>query len=187
MFAVLPTWSLLCLLIIQAKPIVAQGYTFIDCATAGPVNIYGSRDMAVAPDGSVYVVGSFATGAFSIAGQSVSTDAQDAVYLAKFSEALALQWLLPLADNPNYITSTPTATIDVDQEGNVTVGIGFRDTLRLFNEELTPADGNGIVLMKLNATGEPLWWHEIDADRLGNQGLAIDLNGNILLVGEDSD
>ena len=180
----LPTWPLLCLLTLQARPVVAQDYNFIDCATGGPVNIYGSRDLAAAPDGSLYVVGSFTSGTFSIAGQSISTNAQDAVFLAKYSADLTLQWLMPVADNPNLISSTPTATIDVDQDGNLIVGIGFRDTLRILNEELTPADGLGIVLMKLNATGETLWWNEIEADRLGKQGVAIDPEGDILLTGE---
>lgn len=180
----LRTLLLSCATTMIGVPVSAQDYAFENCSTGGPTNIYAPRDMAGAPDGSLYVVGSFTTGSFSVDGQSVTTEKQDAVYLAKFSADLLFQWLIKLADNPNTIESTPMSTMDVDQSGNLTVGIGFRDTLLFFGNELVPADGKGIVLIKLDPSGVPLWWQELDGDRLGKQGVAIDLVGNILVTGE---
>lgn len=170
--------------IMLGPSVAAQDYVFDNCSTGGPTNIYAPRDMAGAPDGSLYVVGTFTNGTFTVGGQSVSTEEQDAVYLAKFTADLSLHWLVKLADNSNLIESTPMATIDVDQSGNLIVGIGFHDTLLLFGSELVPADGTGIVLIKLDPSGGPLWWQEINGDRLGKQGLAIDPDGNILVTGE---
>ncbi|MCB9163056.1 MAG: T9SS type A sorting domain-containing protein [Flavobacteriales bacterium] len=170
--------------IIFGPQLAAQDYVFNNCSTGGATNIYTPRDMAGAPNGSLYVVGSYTTGSFTIGGQSVTTEEQDALYLAKFTADLSFQWLIKLADNPNTIESTPMITIDVDQSGDLIVGIGFRDTLLIYGNEVVPADGTGIVLIKLEPSGEPLWWHEIDGDRLGKQGVSIDPVGNILVTGE---
>jgi hypothetical protein len=74
-------------------------------------------------------------------------------------------------------------SIDVDVAGNIILGIGFRDTLRFFDNEMVPDDGRGVALMALDAGGELIWWNEVDADALGKQGIAVDGNGNILMAG----
>lgn len=165
----------------------AQGYAYEGCATAGISAIQTPLALVGAPDGSIYVAGPFHTGTFSIGTATASTNASSAVFLARFTAELDVEWLITLAENLSTTSFTPTVTIDSDEQGNMILGIGFQDTLQVLGNELIPTDGSGIALLKLDATGNLLWVQQIDGNLLGKNGCDIDPEGNILVTGEATD
>ncbi|WP_437725767.1 hypothetical protein [Sorangium sp. So ce861] len=81
-------------------------------------------------------------------------------------------------------TTYPTSSIAVDAMGNYYIIGSFEGTVDLGTGPLTSAGDSDVFLLKLDPTGAPLWSKRFGTPlRETGDALAIDGNGNVLIVG----
>ncbi len=166
--------------LVSSVPSVS-GQAYLDhFVTGGAEEGYGNRNMAYDSNGSLYVVGSF-NGIYDVAGATISSSYNSAIYLAKFnSDDLSLIWLQRVAESSALFLKS---SIAVDSENNLIVGIGFENDLILFNDSVVIPNQESVQLIKLASDGEKIWSYEIEADALGNKGVRCDALNNIVVTG----
>ncbi|MDQ3100968.1 MAG: T9SS type A sorting domain-containing protein [Bacteroidota bacterium] len=149
-------------------------------ASGGMDDGYAVRGMATGSDGFLYVVGSYENN-YSIGGTTISTAYNSAIYLAKFGlDDLSLIWLERIAEST---ASFLKSSIAVDLDNNVIIAIGFEHDLFLFNDSVVIPNDQSIHLLKLDSDGEKIWAYPSNGQFLGNKGIGVDSQNNIVVIG----
>jgi hypothetical protein len=140
-----------------------------------------ASDMAVAPDGSVWITGYFsAAGIVDFGGGPlVGLGSEDNLYIAKFDPQGAHLF------SARYEAGPPMA-IDVDALGAVFVTGQFQQVpIDFGGGPLVPAGGADIFVVKFTAQGSHVW-----SKAFGNSGsqipdsLDVDASGNVIVAGQ---
>ncbi len=72
----------------------------------------------------------------------------------------------------------------IDKDSNIVLGGSMFGTLSAGGQALTSAGSTDLLVMKLDPSGQPLWAKRFgDADEQSLRGLAVDGDGNIVVVG----
>jgi len=151
---------------------VALGGTSTDSAQA----------IAVAPDGSSIVVGSF-SGDLAVGNGTLNSAGADDAFIAKIAADGHRMWAKRIGS-----TDIDAAdSVAIDKEGNAYVTGVFRSKVMFGELELESKGDSDIFLTKLSPTGDYLWTKQFGS--MGQEfgrDLAIDSDGNIVLLGEIS-
>ena len=151
-----------------------------------------SKGTAVDQSGNVYVVGEF-TGTVQIGSYTLNSGlgTYKSTFVAKFDpEGVAL--MATAIGTQDYITCVGE-DISIDVNGNILI-TGYIDTGEFSSTidfgngvtlPITNSDGYDIFLIKLNATGTPLWARNAICAGTSDNGKAIssDLAGNVYVAG----
>lgn len=146
------------------------------------------RDVAVGPDGSVYITGGSDSSNFPVQnGYDTTYNGVHDVVVAKFTPAGALVWSTFIG-GPNYDRAY---ALEVDNNGDVYIagraGAGFPTTAGVvqqgFNGDTSPNPAYGPqdgFVTKLSTTGQLIWSTYLGGDDLSFiRDIAIDSSGNI--------
>ncbi|KUG09105.1 Ig-like domain-containing protein [Solirubrum puertoriconensis] len=144
------------------------------------------RGLAVAPNGDVYVSGTYDQGSITIGSTTHTSSGSADIFIAKYNTSGVLQWSTKAGS-----ASTEFATgLAVDANNDLIVGGYFQGNLTFGNAGtlgLTRAGstGNDIFVAKLSSAGTWVW--SVRGGGADGQdycrGLDVDAAGNIYLVG----
>ena len=130
-----------------------------DLQRAGGSNDDFAEDLKVAPDGSIYVTGSFrgqATFGKGANAQVIASDATSDFFLAKYDADWSLQWVR-VGDTPTVGKTSYGTALDIDIAGNVYLAGLFDSTLILGPNSYTSRGETDIFVAKYSADGTFLW------------------------------
>lgn len=167
--------------------VFGQDYLLQDYISGGNDAIYGKRNMAADNNGNIYATGVY-NDSFNIQ-NSVVTD--DGIYLAKFTNDLSLIWLKKVAkimggDAGGGLTGL-RLMIALDSVDNVIIGYSAWGGSYLMYDDSIDVQTNNVELIKLDSFGTRLWRTSVTkSNRLGDKGIAVDGQNNILVTGKDS-
>lgn len=174
------------LLILIGNFCIGQDYILQNFTTGGSDQIYGKRNMVADNNGNIYAVGLFQS-SFEIQ-DSVITG--NGIYLAKFDNDLSLIWLKRVAEimDMNALGSMAELklTVALDNNSNVIIGYSAWSGSNLQYDDSVHIQTNNVELIKLDSSGTRLWRTSVTGSgRLGDKGLAVDNQNNILITGKD--
>lgn len=148
------------------------GPTFVDIVTVYAV--------AVAPDGSVVVTGSFG-GTVNLGGGALTSAGGNDAFVAKYAAGNGAHvWSKRFGGTGNDYG----ADVAVDDAGNVVATGGFSATVDFGGSALVSAGNHDAFLMRLSAAGGHLW--STRGGGAGNDGgatVAVDANRDVLVAG----
>lgn len=162
-------------------PCQAQYATLEQSTTGGLDNIYSPRNCTRSSSGDLYSVGTFSE-TFVIEEDTLDTAFSYAVYVAKYNQDLDLIWFMKVAENDLAVQET-WARLVLDNEDNMIIGLSYSGSLFVNNDTSGALGFTGVVLMKVDPNGNYLWNIEVQGDVLGNRGLEVDDDNNILVTG----
>lgn len=163
-----------------------QDYLLHEYTAGGSDAIYGKRSMVADNNGNVYAAGLY-NNSFEIQDSVVTGDG---IYLAKFNNDLSLIWLKNVAEimgaDAGGSLSGLKLMIAIDNADNVVIGYSAWGGSYLAYDDTTIVQTNNVELIKLNSSGTRLWRTSIaGSQRLGDKGVAVDGQNNILVTGKD--
>lgn len=170
------------LIVLSSHSLFAQ-FTLENWASGGSDISTTVRNMAQSADGHIYVIGTFTNNTFSLSDTTIQSTYTSAIYLAKLDASLTALWMQRIAESSSAVLK---GCIAVDNEGNIIIGLGFENDLFLFDDSVMIPGERGVELMKLDPAGNKLWAYSVDHESLGNQGVAVDLQNNILVAGQSN-
>jgi hypothetical protein len=138
-----------------------------------------ANKVAVAADGSQYVIGSF-NGSITLGSVTLTSGTGDGhLYLAKYSAAGAVLWATKLDAS----TGDLYGNVAVDAAGNAYLAGYFAASITLGTTTLTTT-GNDAYVAKYNASGVLQWARQGGTTGTFVQGVAVDAAGNVTLGGD---
>jgi hypothetical protein len=138
------------------------------------------RDIAVAPDGSVLLVGNFG-GDMDFGGGALTSVSYNDVFLVKLAGDGSHRFSMQFGEAGSYPN---VAGIGVDGGGNVYVGGTFDGSLSFGSEVLTSVGSGDVFLAKLDKDGKVVASGSFGDDQPQALGaLAVDTWGNTVLAG----
>jgi hypothetical protein len=148
--------------------------------SAGPDD---GRAIAVDQAGNSYVTGYF-TGTLTFgAGHTVSTTAENSVFLVKHNATGALEWAVQASPDPNLDSYAAGTAVAVDAAGNAYVYGGFFGTVTFAPGWTVVADGgDSVFLAKYNSNGALQWVTQ--ADGVANAGGIAVGAGSVHVTGQ---
>ena len=160
---------------------------------------FGDRDLqsptglALAPDGTVVVTGSF-FGSIAFGSQSWSAPSSSQrwtsngalpgrAFVAKLDAAGGTVWSRSLSNG----IALDGPMVAVDPAGAVHLAAEFRDVVDITGVTLTPRDGVDALLAMLGADGQPLWSRQLSSFIPGGAitlaGFGVDAAGSAVVLG----
>lgn len=148
-------------------------------------NIYWSKKSVInESDSCLYSVGVFQSD-MSMEQHDIHSNYMKSIFLLKTNRNGEVLWLKNIADLSYLVELTSRTTINVDNSGNLLLGISFNDKI-YFNQDSIIFDtpnSEGVALLKLDTAANFLWSKKIYAESLGKEGLSVDHLNNIYLTG----
>lgn len=133
---------------------------------------------AVAPDGSVYICGTFDGLVTLPNGNTPTSDGVDA-FVSKLAADGSHLWTQRVAAPDIQAAERLAATPD----GGVVIGAHFRGSLNLGLSGLV-ADDQDVLVAKLDGTGVPIWQAQITGSLVERmRGVAVDADGDVAVLG----
>ena len=138
------------------------------------------RGIAVSPAGDIYITGNFSSSTSFGSISLVSTGGND-VFIAKYDTDGQVQW----AKKAGGTLQDRGYGIAIDDSENVFVIGTFTQSATFKNTIITNSGNNSSFLAKYNLNGQFQWVRESGAccDTTKSNGVALDENGNIYVVG----
>lgn len=163
-----------------------QDYLLHEYTTGGSDAIYGKRNMVADNNGNIYAAGLY-NNTFEIQDSVVT---EGGIYLAKFDNELSLIWLKKVAEimgtDAGGSLSGLKLMISIDNGDNVVIGYSAWGGSFLTYDDTIVIQTNNVELIKLDSAGTRLWRTSITgSQRLGDKGVTVDGQNNILVTGKD--
>ncbi len=163
-----------------------QDYLLHEYTTGGSDAIYGKRNVVVDNNGNIYATGLY-NNTFEIQDSVVTGGG---IYLAKFDNDLSLIWLKKVAEimgaDAGGSLSGLKLMISIDNDNNVVIGYSAWGGSFLTYDDTIVIQTNNVELIKLDSAGTRLWRTSIaGSQRLGDKGVAVAGQNNILVTGKD--
>lgn len=163
-----------------------QDYLLQDYISGGSDAIYGKRNMVADNNGNIYATGVY-NGSFNIQDSVVTGGG---IYLAKFTNDLSLIWIKKVAEimgtDAGGSLSGLKLMITLDSVDNVIIGYSAWGGSYLMYDDSIDVQTNNVELIKLDSFGTRLWRTSVTgSNRLGDKGVAVDGQNNILVTGKD--
>jgi len=161
----------------------AQSLQLVKHAFLGTERFNFSRSIATGPNSGYFVCGAFedsiVIGSDTLIGQYTTS-----VYIALLDANLSPVWARKVVDNQNTTFLRDVyADMTTDTNGNLLVGLNYRDYLYLFGDTIGADDYDGVALLKLDASGELIWSDHFPGTWIGYRGVAANAAGEVFLVG----
>ncbi|MFZ1694821.1 MAG: hypothetical protein WAT74_16605, partial [Flavobacteriales bacterium] len=130
----------------------AQSLQLVKHAFLGTERFNFSRSIATGPNSGYFVCGAFedsiVIGSDTLIGQYTTS-----VYIALLDANLSPVWARKVVDNQNTTFLRDVyADMTTDTNGNLLVGLNYRDYLYLFGDTIGADDYDGVALLKLDAS-----------------------------------
>ena len=139
--------------------------------------------VAIAANGSVYVVGNATGGPIDFGGGPVASGGGLEVFVAAFDASGNHLWSNLFGD----ATNDYAAGVAVDAAANVYVTGSFEGSITFGGSTLTSAGNYDVFLVKLDAAGNHLWSKQFgDASAQFSYGVASDVAGNVVVAGSQT-
>lgn len=167
----------------------AQQLNVVNVISGGEDDIYTSKKFALNKDDHLYSIGQFA-GSFDIEGVPLSTTYQRGIYLIKSTINNDLVWAKKIADNDYLTELKPNVAISTDTSGNIIAGIQFYEKLYFFGDSIVAdsvSDYYGVLMLKMDTSANLIWNKRIYGSAIGDYGITINTNNDILLTGMAQD
>lgn len=163
-----------------------QDYLLHEYTTGGSDAIYGKRNMVADNNGNIYAAGLY-NNTFEIQDSIVTGGG---IYLAKFDNDLSLIWIKKVAEimgtDAGGSLSGLKLMISIDSGDNVVIGYSAWEGSFLMYDDTIVVQTNNVELIKLDPSGTRLWRTSVTgSQRLGDKGVTIDGQNNILVTGKD--
>lgn len=164
-----------------------QDYLLQEYTTGGSDAIYGKRNMAVDNNGNIYATGLY-NDTFKIQDSLVIGGG---IYLAKFTNDLSLIWIKKVAkimgSDAGGSLSAPNVMLAIDSVDNVVIGYSAWGGSYLSYDDSIVIQTSTVELIKLDSSGVRLWRKPVTGSlKLGEKGVAVDGQNNILISGKNS-
>ncbi len=164
----------------------AQDYLLHEYTIGGSDAIYGKRNMVADNNGNIYTAGLY-NNTFEIQNSVITGGG---IYLAKFDNNLSLIWLKKVAEimgaDAGGSLSGLKLMISLDSGDNVLIGYSAWEGSFLMYDDTIVIQTNNVELIKLDSSGTRLWRTSVaGTNRLGDKGLAVDEQNNILITGKN--
>lgn len=164
-----------------------QDYLLQEYTTGGSDAIYGKRNMAVDNNGNIYATGLY-NDTFKIQDSLVIGGG---IYLAKFTNDLSLIWIKKVAkimgSDAGGSLSAPNVMLAIDSVDNVVIGYSAWGGSYLLYDDSIVIQTSNVELIKLDSSGVRLWRKPVTGSlKLGEKGVAVDGQNNILITGKNS-
>ncbi|HRO77071.1 MAG TPA: hypothetical protein PLP27_13095, partial [Crocinitomicaceae bacterium] len=163
---------------------LAQDYLSQNYIKGGTDEVYAQRNMCIGKNGNIYAVGMY-NGTFGIQGDTITGGG---IYLVKLTSDLTLVWLKKVASGVSEGSlSGPRIMVALDNEENVLIGFSEWGGSNLKYDDSIITNTTNVELIKLDSSGTRLWRTAVaGSNRLGEKGLAVDKQNNILITGKNS-
>lgn len=163
-----------------------QDYLLQNFTTGGSDQIYGKRKLVADNNGNIYAVGLYQN-SFEIQNSVITGSG---IYLAKFDNDLSLIWLKKVAEimgaDASGSMSGLKLTMALDSSDNVLISYSAWGGCNLQYDDSVHIQTNNVELIKLDSSGTRLWRiYVTGSERLGDKGLSVDNQNNILITGKD--
>jgi len=145
---------------------------------------YFEPSIAAAQDGGLYAVSTlFQSVPLIIATDTIVTEFDRSVYMAKYDSNLGLEWITILAENDfNTGGGILVPRVYNDDVGNIYVAINFYETLYFFGDSAGGEDFYGLQILKMDPNGILLWAETIEHAWITENGLVVNGSGDIFIT-----
>ncbi len=118
-----------------------------------------------------------------IATDTIVTEFDRSVYMAKYDSNLGLEWITILAENDfNTGGGILVPRVYNDDVGNIYVAINFYETLYFFGDSAGGEDFYGLQILKMDPNGILLWAETIEHAWITENGLVVNGSGDIFIT-----
>ncbi|MDX2053212.1 MAG: SBBP repeat-containing protein [Polyangiaceae bacterium] len=152
------------------------GGVYSTVATFGAGGDDAITDAAQDPSGNIYITGYFRN-SINFGGATLTTKGNTDIFVASFTNTLAHRWSLGFGSNG----ADQGNAIAVDKDGNVYLAGDQTGTINYGGGNLSIADG--LFLVSLTSSGAHRWSQVYDGGPSTIQGLAVDTNYSLYIVG----
>lgn len=139
--------------------------------------------VALAPNGDIVLTGELLSSTATVGSSVLTTNGDVDLLVARLTSGGTWLWAL----NAGGVQADFGTDIAVDAAGNLVVASLYYSTVRFGPDTLAYADLEDFAIAKLTGTGTWLWGRSVSTTATDDAHLAVDSNGDILVVGSFRD